>query len=219
MMEENDKLKTLYSTLKNDGYDDIGTEEQFRGAMKDKGKAEKLYSVLKNDGYDDIGEDGNAFYSALNPDHENAEAETAPQPMAQETIPAKVGVQPEPMQVEPVEGFGEGFKQGWKGMKEGMKYFSGEVANLFTGSGEEETRALKRLEEMRASGNVGMLATWSGDGYKGADGKQVYVPAGAEREDLDLIAETVKETGGRYSTRPSAYWLNARRKSTHGVTR
>lgn len=196
MMEENDKLKTLYSTLKNDGYDDIGTEEQFRGAMKDKGKAEKLYSVLKNDGYDDIGEDGNAFYSALNPDHENAEAETAPQPMAQETIPAKVGVQPEPMQVEPVEGFGEGFKQGWKGMKEGMKYFSGEVANLFTGSGEEETRALKRLEEMQASGNVGMLATWSGDGYKGADGKQVYVPAGAEREDLDLIAETVKETGG-----------------------
>lgn len=164
--------------------------------MKDKGKAEKLYSVLKNDGYDDIGEDGNAFYSALNPDHENAEAETAPQPMAQETIPAKVGVQPEPMQVEPVEGFGEGFKQGWKGMKEGMKYFSGEVANLFTGSGEEETRALKRLEEMQASGNVGMLATWSGDGYKGADGKQVYVPAGAEREDLDLIAETVKETGG-----------------------
>lgn len=196
MMEENDKLKTLYSTLKNDGYDDIGTEEQFRGAMKDKGKAEKLYSVLKNDGYDDIGEDGNAFYSALNPEHENAEAETAPQPMAQETIPAKVEVQPEPMQVEPVEGFGEGFKQGWKGMKEGMKYFSGEVANLFTGSGEEETRALKRLEEMQASGNVGMLATWSGDGYKGADGKQVYVPAGAEREDLDLIAETVKETGG-----------------------
>lgn len=196
MMEENDKLKTLYSTLKNDGYDDIGTEEQFRGAMKDKGKAEKLYSVLKNDGYDDIGEDGNAFYSALNPDHENAEAETAPQPMAQETIPAKVEVQPEPMQVEPVEGFGEGFKQGWKGMKEGMKYFSGEVANLFTGSGEEETRALKRLEEMQASGNVGMLATWSGDGYKGADGKQMYVPAGAEREDLDLIAETVKETGG-----------------------
>lgn len=196
MMEENDKLKTLYSTLKNDGYDDIGTEEQFRGAMKDKGKVEKLYSVLKNDGYDDIGEDGNAFYSALNPDHENAEAETAPQPMAQETIPAKVEVEPEPMQVKPVEGFGEGFKQGWKGLKEGMKYFSGEVANLFTGSGEEETRALKRLEEMQARGNAGTLATWSGDGYKGADGKHVYVPVGAEREDLDLIAETVKEAGG-----------------------
>lgn len=164
--------------------------------MKDKGKVEKLYSVLKNDGYDDIGEDGNAFYSALNPDHENAEAETAPQPMAQETIPAKVEVEPEPMQVKPVEGFGEGFKQGWKGLKEGMKYFSGEVANLFTGSGEEETRALKRLEEMQARGNAGTLATWSGDGYKGADGKHVYVPVGAEREDLDLIAETVKEAGG-----------------------
>ncbi len=26
MMEENDKLKTLYSTLKNDGYDDIGED-------------------------------------------------------------------------------------------------------------------------------------------------------------------------------------------------
>lgn len=63
----NDKLKNLYSVLKNDGYDDIGTEEQFRDAMKDQGKAKQLFSVLKNDGYDDIGNDENAFYTALNP--------------------------------------------------------------------------------------------------------------------------------------------------------
>ena len=62
-----DKLKTLYSALKEDGYDDIGTEEQFRDAMKDKGKVNQLFSVLKNDGYDDIGNDENAFYDALNP--------------------------------------------------------------------------------------------------------------------------------------------------------
>nr|WP_304954509.1 hypothetical protein [uncultured Bacteroides sp.] len=62
-----DKLKNLYSVLKKDGYDDIGTEEQFRDAMKDKGKANQLFSVLKNDGYDDIGNDENAFYDALNP--------------------------------------------------------------------------------------------------------------------------------------------------------
>lgn len=62
-----DKLKTLYSILKEDGYDDIGTEEQFRDAMKDKGKVNQLFSVLKNDGYDDIGNDENAFYDALNP--------------------------------------------------------------------------------------------------------------------------------------------------------
>lgn len=57
----------MYSVLKKDGYDDIGTEEQFRDAMKDKGKANQLFSVLKNDGYDDIGNDENAFYDALNP--------------------------------------------------------------------------------------------------------------------------------------------------------
>lgn len=62
-----DKIKTLYTVLKDDGYDDIGTEEQFRDAMKDKGKVSKLYSVLKNDGYDDIGSDEGAFYDALNP--------------------------------------------------------------------------------------------------------------------------------------------------------
>lgn len=81
-----------------------------------------------------------------------------------------------------MEGLTEGFKQGWKGLKEGMKYFAGEVANVFTGSGAEEERALDRIKQMEAEGKTNAFATWRGNSYINPDGARVYVPDRVERE-------------------------------------
>ena len=50
-----DNVKKLYDALTNDGYDDLGTEQQFRERIKNPNSAKKLYDVMLNDGYDDIG--------------------------------------------------------------------------------------------------------------------------------------------------------------------
>lgn len=46
-----------------------------------------------------------------------------------------------------VEGFGQGVKQGWKGMKEGVRYLAGETANLVTGTSRDDKAALDELNE------------------------------------------------------------------------
>ena len=49
-------------------------------------------------------------------------------------------------------GFGEGFKQGWKGLVRGAHYFIGETANLLTGSTIDEEKALERIAELERDG-------------------------------------------------------------------
>lgn len=49
-------------------------------------------------------------------------------------------------------GFGEGFKQGWKGLKAGAVNFTGEVLNLLTGSTIDEEKALERIAELERDG-------------------------------------------------------------------
>ena len=51
-----------------------------------------------------------------------------------------------------VKGFGQGFKQGWKGLVRGTHYLIGETANLFTGSTIDEEKALARIAELEKSG-------------------------------------------------------------------
>ncbi|MBO7645885.1 MAG: hypothetical protein J6S52_02620, partial [Prevotella sp.] len=50
-----DNINKLYNVLKNDGYEDLGTEEKFRNFVNDTANVKKLYGVLKNDGYEDLG--------------------------------------------------------------------------------------------------------------------------------------------------------------------
>ena len=49
-------------------------------------------------------------------------------------------------------GFGEGFKQGWKGLVRGAHYFIGETVNLLTGSTIDEEKALERIAELERDG-------------------------------------------------------------------
>lgn len=51
-----------------------------------------------------------------------------------------------------VKGFGQGFKQGWKGLVRGTHYLIGETANLFTGSTIDEEKALARIAEFENNG-------------------------------------------------------------------
>ena len=55
-------------------------------------------------------------------------------------------------QEEYVEGFGAGWKQGWKGLVEGAKYFAGEAANLVTGSSLDDAGALAHWEQLEQTG-------------------------------------------------------------------
>lgn len=85
-----------------------------------------------------------------------------------------------------VEGFGEGLKQGWQGLKEGAKFFAGETANLFSGSSLDDERALATLERLQAEGKTDYI---DGSG-------NTYVADKRLRADLKLIREAIQEAGG-----------------------
>ena len=65
-MAQNNDVEKLYNALKRDGYDDLGTLDEFTTRVADKNKAKKLYEAMQRDGYDDLGT-ADAFYSRLNP--------------------------------------------------------------------------------------------------------------------------------------------------------
>ena len=62
------KASNLYKTLVKEGYtkDNIGSENDFVNALKDKTKSDKIYSSLKKDGYseDNIGKQED-FYNSF----------------------------------------------------------------------------------------------------------------------------------------------------------
>ncbi len=59
-------VEKLYNALKRDGYDDLGTLDEFTSRVSDRDKARKLYEAMQRDGYDDLGTADN-FYGRLNP--------------------------------------------------------------------------------------------------------------------------------------------------------
>ena len=59
-------VEKLYNALKRDGYDDLGTLDEFTTRVSDKDKARKLYEAMQRDGYDDLGT-ADDFYGRLNP--------------------------------------------------------------------------------------------------------------------------------------------------------
>lgn len=65
MAQIND-VEKLYNALKRDGYDDLGTLDEFSSRVADRDKARQLYDSMQREGYDDLGT-ADEFYSRLNP--------------------------------------------------------------------------------------------------------------------------------------------------------
>ena len=59
-------VEKLYNALKRDGYDDLGTLDEFTSRVSDRDKAQKLYEAMQRDGYDDLGT-ADDFFGRLNP--------------------------------------------------------------------------------------------------------------------------------------------------------
>lgn len=66
MAIENDKVKDLYNFLRDEGYDFMGSESDFREKVSDSNSVNSLHDFLRDEGYDFMGtrED---FYGKLNP--------------------------------------------------------------------------------------------------------------------------------------------------------
>ena len=137
--------------------------------------------------------DYNAFMSEL-PATRASEAQTPVAMSAQ--MPAEQQRQGEQ---EYVEGFGEGFKQGWQGLVSGSKYFAGEIANAFSGSSMDDKNALGRWDELQKKGvdiaeatktkNLGDDAIVSENGTLRALSQQ-------EKLDYETIQKAIQEAGG-----------------------
>ena len=65
-MAQNNDVEKLYNALQRDGYDDLGTLDEFSSRVSDRDHARKLYEAMQRDGYDDLGT-ADDFYSRLNP--------------------------------------------------------------------------------------------------------------------------------------------------------
>lgn len=65
-MAQNNDVEKLYNALKRDGYDDLGTLDEFSSSVADRDRARKLYEAMQRDGYDDLGT-ADEFYTRLNP--------------------------------------------------------------------------------------------------------------------------------------------------------
>ena len=72
-------LHLVYSTLKSEGYTDIGDEQDFIKKMQDEQNRLKVYNALKGAGYSDMGSDFKSFSGMIY---------TAPQPKPQVAAPA-----------------------------------------------------------------------------------------------------------------------------------
>ena len=65
-VNDRDDVLTLYNNLKDDGYEDLGTADEFRQKVADRSMSDQLYNNLKEDGYEDLGT-ADEFFSRLNP--------------------------------------------------------------------------------------------------------------------------------------------------------
>ena len=147
-----------------------GFENKYPNATVEYHNGDKRYQIPlnKRDGF--LKQFPNASTSAPTP---TSEVEEQPQPTAIRQVreaqpleqPRTDSIRPmqQPKVVTPtttdtpdkeeyVEGFGAGFKQGWKGLKEGVKYFVGEAANVVTGSSLDDAAALEHFEHLEQTG-------------------------------------------------------------------
>jgi hypothetical protein len=85
-----DNISKLHGLLQKAGYNDIGSEEQFRTYVSDANNAKKLHGLLQKAGYNDIG-DEDAFLNYL--------GSVKPQPTQQPEVQAENVQQTKPSSV------------------------------------------------------------------------------------------------------------------------
>ena len=84
MADLNDNIEKLYRALEKEGFEDIGTPEEFREYVGDSANISNLHKALAGAGYDDIGSE-KEFGDWLN---EGKQAETAvPQQQDDRIVP------------------------------------------------------------------------------------------------------------------------------------
>ena len=171
------EIKKLYTALRGKGYStyDLGDENAFETKMSNKSNRKELYDWVSSRGDFRMG-DYEKYEERLTSPMQPEGSTTDPIeiPRMEQTEPtesveqSKVNTPGSPMSVgqiqedelqanrqafeeelnpEYVEGFGQGFKRGWKGMKEGVRYLAGETANLVTGTSRDDKAALDELNE------------------------------------------------------------------------
>ena len=84
-----DDTQQLYNNLKEDGYEDIGTLDEFRANVANREMSDQLYNNLKEDGYEDLGT-SDEFFSRLNPAEPSSET---PEVAEEQTMPNVTGEQ------------------------------------------------------------------------------------------------------------------------------
>ena len=171
------EIKKLYTALRGKGYStyDLGDENAFETKMSNKSNRKELYDWVSSRGDFRMG-DYEKYEERLTSPMQPEGSTTDPIeiPRMEQTEPtesveqSKVNTPGSPMSVgqiqedelqanrqafeeelnpEYVEGFGQGFKRGCKGMKEGVRYLAGETANLVTGTSRDDKAALDELNE------------------------------------------------------------------------
>lgn len=220
--------KSLYNALTNKGYtaSELGDESTFISAMDNADNRKELYDMVRSDGYD-LGE-YDAFEGRFTPQPTNVEQPAVeqptavPEPMKSDTIqpiqpiaqPTIVAQNESQTNGDYAIGLKQGLEQGWKGLKEGARYFVGETANVFTGSSEDEQRAIEAISRLEEEGvNIADYAqplskslekvykrgiASSGDNISTlTETEQEQVRAILEENEIKkTIADAIKEAGG-----------------------
>ncbi len=160
------EVKKLYNALIQKGYtiDQIGNENTFLNNMNDENKRRDLYEYVSSKGNFKIG-DYDTYESRLTSSIEQT-TDTIAQPsnpvedVKQVYTPKYTPRTEEVKEIDMITGhkteyatgFGQGFRQGIKGLGHGIQHFGGEVLNLFTGSTIDEEKALERIAELELDG-------------------------------------------------------------------
>ena len=126
MPSKTDNISKLYNSLKNAGYQDIGTEQEFRDYCGDEKNVKTLHEALTNEGYDDVGTESE-FESWLHPDNGAAAQQRPTEPRVptaqhQPGTTGKPQTPAAPQQGKQEPGY---FSNFWESAKRGAKIFFG----------------------------------------------------------------------------------------------
>lgn len=178
-----------------------GFESRYPNATVEYHTEDKTYQIplSKRNGF--LKRFPNASYNALveQPATQTSEKPLVPTYGKPEQSPVAMSAQQQQSEPEYVEGFGEGFKQGWQGLVSGSKYFAGEIANAFSGSSMDDKNALGRWDELQKRGVDIAAATdmkkWGEDAMVN-DGGTLRALTQQEKLDYETIQKAIQEAGG-----------------------
>ena len=186
MMSDKGHRKELYDWVSSNGDFRIGDYDRYESRLTGANKvpAEDLLNPKwKEQSYSPNPEILKSGYLPKSEPTQQPVKPSVERPMAEQQLGDPEGIK---FEEDYVEGFGEGFKQGWQGLKEGAKFFAGETANLVTGSSLDDKRALETFNRLQQEGKTDYINK-SGN---------TYVADKSMNEDLKLIRDAIQEAGG-----------------------